>query len=272
MGAVVVKVGAVLGVWFFLTGNALAALTSFHSWQHSQPPAGQVRVWPPATVAPNVQPVPELTVSGAQAVLLDTAMSYLVHSSVPYVWGGNSIGDSDTCTRCATCMIKNKKRGVRKRHLRCGDCSRCGLDCSHFVQKVFADAGLHYPFVTTATMMKPNLKRPDLIPGLRFISTDLRDARPGDLLVLRRHVVILALRHEDGTADVIHVSRAVRNTLVPKVGGIEYRRRVNLKKFYGGLRRILRHEKLHSPEPQRDQTPALDLLKTLAQAPVPPGA
>lgn len=270
MGAVVVKVGIAFSIWLSLVGSAWGALSSFHSLRDQTGPE-LASVWPPP---PNASSTVDEGVDSIdhQSTLLSTAMSYLAYGSVPYVWGGNSIGDEATCASCAACIVKNKKRGVKKRHLKCADCRNCGLDCSHFVQKVFADAGMHFPFVTTTSMMKPSRKRPDLIQGLRFIGTDFRAARPGDLLVLRRHVVILVRRHADSTADVIHVSRAVRNSLIPKVGGIEFRRRVNLNRFYGGLRRILRHEKLMDLQPEKEHSPSQDFLNTLASDRPPSGA
>ena len=179
-------------------------------------------------------------------LLLNTALMHIAYESVPYVWGGNKIGSPEDCDECAQCITKYKKRGPSKRHLKCAACQRCGMDCSHFVQKVFKDAGLGFPYASTRSFLKVSSKRPDMIPGLRFISSDLKDAQPGDLLVQKKHVVILINKKSDNTGDIIHMSRTVRNG---RIGGIALKRDANLARFFGGVKRIFRHEKLINATP-----------------------
>lgn len=261
MGVFVVKILTVWGLFFFCGSSVFAARAPYHSWQSEQ-------ILGREFVGPVKQPLQKASLvaidddlEARRAQLIDTALSYLVHASVPYVWGGGVIGDDETCTKCAQCAMKYQKRGIQKRHLNCPECTRCGLDCSHFVHKVFNRAGFEFPFTSTSGMMKANKERPRAVPGLRYIGKDLRLAMPGDLLVLRKHVVILVRLHDDLSADVVHVSRSVRNSSygdmhnIGKVGGIEYRRGVNLQRFYGGLSRILRHDQLHAPVRSITQTP-----------------
>ncbi len=178
--------------------------------------------------------------------LLDTALQHAAYEGVPYVWGGNKIGSPEDCDECAQCITKYKKRGPSKRHLNCTACQRCGLDCSHFVQKVFKDAGMSFPYASTRSFLKVSSRIPDMIPGLRFISSNLKDAQPGDLLVQRKHIVILINKKSDNVGDIVHMSRTVRNG---RIGGIELKRDANLTRFFGGVKRIFRHEKLINPAP-----------------------
>ncbi len=173
--------------------------------------------------------------------LLNTALMHIAYESVPYVWGGNKIGSPEDCDECSQCITKYKKRGPSKRHLKCSACQRCGLDCSHFVQKVFKDAGMSFPYTSTRSFLQVPKKRPDMIPGLRFISSKLKDAQPGDLLVQKKHIVILINKKSANIGDIVHMSRTVRNG---RIGGIALKRDANLTRFFGGVKRIFRHEKL----------------------------
>jgi hypothetical protein len=178
--------------------------------------------------------------------LLNTALKHVGFDGVPYVWGGNKIGSPEDCDACSQCIAKYAKRGPTKRHLKCVACQRCGMDCSHFVHKVFKDAGLKFPYASTRSFLKVSSKRPDSIPGLRFVSSSLKDAQPGDLLVQKKHVVILINKKSDNVGDIIHMSRTVRNG---RIGGIELKRDANLTRFFGGVKRIFRHEKIINPAP-----------------------
>jgi len=178
--------------------------------------------------------------------LLNTALMHIAYESVPYVWGGNKIGSAEDCDKCSQCIIKYKKRGPSKRHLNCSACQRCGMDCSHFVHKVFKDVGMGFPYASTRTFLRVSSKRPDAIPGLRFISNDLKDAMPGDLLVQKKHVVILINKKSDTTGDIVHMSRTVRSG---RIGGIALKRDANLTRFFGGVKKIFRHEKLINTPP-----------------------
>jgi cell wall-associated NlpC family hydrolase len=179
--------------------------------------------------------------------LLNTALTHIAYETVPYVWGGNKIGSPKDCEECSQCIIKYKKRGPSKRHLKCPACQQCGMDCSHFVQKVFKDAGLAFPYASTRSLLKVPSKKPDVIPGLRFISSNLKDAQPGDLLVQKKHVVILINKKSDTVGDIVHMSRTVRSS--GRIGGIALKRDANLTRFFGGVKRIFRHEKLINTQP-----------------------
>lgn len=188
--------------------------------------------------------------------IVEAALSYVPFLEVPYVWGGNSLGNADDCEACSQCIVKNKKRGIKKRHLNCSACRKCGFDCSHFVQTVFKSADFRFPFMSTRSMLSVTAKNPGLIPGLRFVGTDLNDAQPGDLLVHKKHVVILIRMKSESVGDIVHMSRTVRKG---RIGGIELRRDTDLKKFFGGVKKILRHEKMLDPVPLGPQPSDIDM-------------
>jgi hypothetical protein len=173
--------------------------------------------------------------------IVESALSYVPFQEVPYVWGGNSLGTPGECQACSECIQKNKNRGIKKRHLKCSACNKCGFDCSHFVQTVFDAVDYPFPFMSTKSMLRVSKKNPGLIPGLRYIGNDLKLAQPGDLLVQKKHVVILIRMKSGSVGDIVHMSRTVRKG---RIGGIELRRDADLKKFFGGVKKILRHEKM----------------------------
>lgn len=214
----------------------------------AQNPTGNLfnRTTSPTPAAAEIDVLPVGIKSQDLNQLLNTALMHIAYESVPYVWGGNKIGSPEDCNECSQCIIKYKKRGPAKRHLKCSACQRCGMDCSHFVQKVFKDAGMSFPYASTRSFLKGTSKRPDLIPGLRFISNNLKDAQPGDLLVQKKHIVILVNKKSANIGDIVHMSRTVRNS---RIGGIALKRDANLSQFFGGVKRIFRHEKLLNASP-----------------------
>ena len=109
------------------------------------------------------------------------------------------------------------------------------------MQTVFNAADHQFPFMSTRSLLRASKKNPRLIPGLRYIGTDLKDAQPGDLLVQNKHVVILIRMKSGSVGDFVHMSRTVRKG---RIGGIELRRDADLKKFFGGVKKIFRHEKM----------------------------
>jgi hypothetical protein len=100
-------------------------------------------------------------------------------------------------------------------------------------------------FATTATLSRENERT--LWENYAFINVgdDLLDAKPGDLILKKGHVVMLLDIHPAlGTIDFIHASRGSKRTLV---GGIELRRGVGIKKVQRETIRILRHRDLVDP-------------------------
>jgi cell wall-associated NlpC family hydrolase len=164
---------------------------------------------------------------------------------VPYVWGGNQIGSLESCLACNQCL-EEKRPGPKQRIRQCPSCAQCGIDCSHLVNQIFAAAGLDLPYAasnvlagTPASVLFRNYRLIDL--GKNYAA-----ARPGDIIVYRRHVGLLMANHGGEKGDLIHASR-FRRKGGPAAGGIRYDINRNIVHPRGGLVRILRHEKLEIP-------------------------
>ncbi len=174
--------------------------------------------------------------------------------NVPYVWGGNKIGDSEACEACRSCIAKKTRLKVEKRSLACKPCRQCGIDCSHFVHRVFKDAGLDFPYVTTRTLQRvsPLVLREEF--RLVDVGRDLSKVRPGDLLLKKKHIVVLMRVGQEGRGDVLHVSRSTKK--MGPGGGIEIAKDVDLRDFAGKLVKILRHvDTLNAPESTPQKAP-----------------
>ena len=174
--------------------------------------------------------------------LVDIARSYGERTYVPYVWGGNAIGDQADCESCRACVDSNMHLPVKKRRSTCQVCKRCGVDCSHFVHRLLNEAGLDYPYLATQRlkgMSADHLRDFNLVD----IGRDLHRARPGDLLLQDHHIVMLLALDGPNQGDLIHVSRSVKHG---RIGGIEILRRMNIAHLRGKVVRILRHVALDS--------------------------
>ena len=184
----------------------------------------------------------------ARERLMEIAHKLSRQTGVPYVFGGHQIGSSRDCQECSDCIRKNRypANSTMVRYESCSACQRCGVDCSNFVNRLFAEAGLKYRFATSRTL---NVAEDDSLQeqyGFVNVGTDLRDARPGDLLLKKGHVVMLIdLDYTLRTVDFIHASRGSKRT---PVGGIELRRGMDMEKMQRDTVRILRHRDLVLPE------------------------
>lgn len=179
--------------------------------------------------------------------LLETADRFVNKTAIPYVFGGSQIGSSKVCQECSTCIRARRlpANSSSDRFNQCSACRSCGLDCSNFVKHLFTEAGLPVKFATTTTLNRAS----DLVleEQFRFINVgnDLSDARPGDLVLKKGHVIMLIDIHVAlGTVDFIHASRGSKRT---PVGGIELRRGFSLRKIQRETVRILRHRDLLQP-------------------------
>lgn len=179
--------------------------------------------------------------------LLETADRFVNKTAVPYVFGGSQIGSSKACQDCSACIRARRlpANSSSDRFEQCTACQSCGLDCSNFVKHLFTEAGLTVKFATTATLNRAS----DLVleENFRFINigSDLSDARPGDLVLKKGHVIMLTdIQTALGTVDFIHASRGSKRT---PVGGIELRRGFNLRTIQRETVRILRHKDLLQP-------------------------
>lgn len=174
---------------------------------------------------------------------------------VPYVWGGSALGNPSECQACRECITK-KGRSVRvERRLKaCAACKKCGMDCSHFVNRVYKDAGLGYPYASTRELARTSKAKLRERFGLIDVGRDLARAQPGDLLLHPKHIVILLRVRGQRTGDILHVSRSIETS--GRIGGVEVLRNVDLLRFRGRLLKILRHERLDgSPPPPPGEIP-----------------
>lgn len=179
--------------------------------------------------------------------LLEAAHRLAIRTSVPYVFGGSQLGHPKVCSQCSDCIRKHRlpANSTMDRFNHCDACRECGLDCSNFVKHLLSEAGLKIKFATTETLNRESVRSLEKTYGLVNIGSDLRDAKPGDLVLKKGHVIVLIdIQHQLGTLDFIHASRGSKRT---PVGGIELRRGYNLRKVQRETIRILRHRELMEP-------------------------
>ena len=179
--------------------------------------------------------------------LLDVANGFSGKTLVPYVFGGGQIGSPKKCSECSDCIRRRRlpANSSMDRFNQCSACRECGLDCSNFISHLLRESGLKSKFATTATLSRESERSLWETYSFINIGDDLLEARPGDLILKKGHVVMLIDIHPAlGTIDFIHASRGSKRTLV---GGIELRRGVSIKKAQRETIRILRHKDLVDP-------------------------
>jgi cell wall-associated NlpC family hydrolase len=184
----------------------------------------------------------------AVARLMEVAHKMAARTNVPYVFGGHAIGKSKVCQECTDCIRKNhlSANSTRMRYNQCASCRHCGIDCSSFVNRIFAEAGLRYRFADTQTLRHTKDGFLEEQYGFVNVGSDLMKARPGDLLLEKGHIVMVVdVDLSAGTIDYIHASRGSKRT--PE-GGIELRRGDSVVKLQKTLVRILRHRELITPD------------------------
>lgn len=185
--------------------------------------------------------------SDAQKTLLKVAANLLDEGQVSYVYGGYQLGDSQDCAQCNTCL-EAKSPAPRQRLVACPACQRCSLDCSHFTELVFRQAGYPYPYLATNGMLNFQADTLRRKYGLLDLGTRLDLSTTGDLLVYDGHVVMLERRREPQPGqpqfrgDVVHATGG-KDIRTPGEG-IQRERFIDLANFRGPLRRILRHLQL----------------------------
>lgn len=156
---------------------------------------------------------PQVSSSAEQALLalLDAANALSRREEIPYVWGGRATSSPVVCTACKRC-IEKRKLNPYQRMASCPACEQCGVDCSGFVSRVMRAAGLETGRVTSKSLGARRSK------VFKPVGRDLAYARPGDVVVLKDHVVIFLGRHGPKKIDYIHASRFIPGR---KAGGIE---------------------------------------------------
>ncbi|MBM4253762.1 MAG: hypothetical protein FJ146_17485 [Deltaproteobacteria bacterium] len=217
--------------------------------------------WGATVTAASAKPTPD----AMRQTLVKTAAALLDEAQVSYVYGGKQVGDSAACNSCNDCL--SARRPAPKARLReCPACNACSIDCSHFTALVYTTAGIPYPYLETARMLSlaaDTLRR-------RYHLVDMGDdparAQPGDLLVYDGHVVLLEKLYPQHVNLGVGVGAPgqrvdfgqgpiIRGDIVHATGGgpirspgegIQRQRFVDLGRFRGVLRRILRHTEVSS--------------------------
>jgi hypothetical protein len=162
----------------------------------------------------------------------------LENLEVSYVYGGNKVGDSQTCDTCNRCL-ESKRPAPKERFKLCSVCTGCSLDCSHFVQLVFNRANLGFPYLTSTQMLDLDASALLNKYNLRPVSISADGLLAGDLLVYRGHVVIVETVHSSESADIVHATGG-KDIRLPGQG-IQRERFVRVGHFRGELLRVLRH-------------------------------
>ena len=188
-----------------------------------------------------VPTAPAASLPDLQARIRAVGNQMLEHLEVSYVYGGSKVGDAGQCEKCNTCLEENQP-APKERFKVCGVCSQCSLDCSHFVQLVFANAGLRFPYLTSQQML--DLDQNTLRRRYHLLAVPEHPGKllAGDLLVYRGHVVIAEMIHGHDSVDVIHATGG-RDIREPGQG-IQRERFARASNFRGPLLRVLRHEKM----------------------------
>jgi hypothetical protein len=190
--------------------------------------------------------------------LQDAMERYRSLTYVPYVWGGDKIGTPSECRQCRSCIESRRHLRVERRLKACSACQSCGIDCSHFVNRVYRDAGLPYSYLTTRDFQRSSARKLREKFGLVDVGRDVRLARPGDILLHPKHVVLLLELRGPGRGDILHVSRSIEAD--GRVGGVEVAENQDLRGFRGRLIKILRHVDA-GEAPALDAAPADDAPK-----------
>jgi hypothetical protein len=208
-------------------------------------------------VSPVAWAKPPEKLTGTQKTLLQVAANLLDEAQVSYVYGGYQVGDPDACGTCNDCLVAKAPR-PKERLAQCPVCRKCSLDCSHFTELVYRQAGLPYPYVATKGMLELDAATLRRNYGLVDLGTRLEQTTTGDLLVYDGHVVMLERRREpqpgqpEFRGDVIHATGG--KDIKSPGEGIQRERFIDLARFRGPLRRILRHAQL-APSPSAPSRP-----------------
>ncbi len=182
-------------------------------------------------------------IKALQHKLVKLAERYANMTHVPYIWGGGQIGSKAECDACRKCVAAAPVR-LDRRLGRCSACRKCGVDCSHFVYRLYRAVGLDYRYASTRELNR--LDRKSLMQHYQMVDVgrSLADAQPGDLLLYPKHVTMLLRVRGDERADFVHASRFRQGDRL-KLGGLRLDMNQSVHQFRGRLLRILRHASLH---------------------------
>jgi hypothetical protein len=173
--------------------------------------------------------------------LLQVSDELLKNLEISYVYGGRQVGNEESCTKCNQCLSESKPKPSERLKL-CPICHECSIDCSHFIQLVFDESGIKFPYLTTKTMLDSDRLSLSRKYQLIDIGQDASRSLPGDLLVYRGHVVLLLEKSSADRGRIIHATGG-KDIRLPGQG-IQTERNVLLAQYRGPLLRILRHRAL----------------------------
>lgn len=132
-----------------------------------------------------------------------------------------------------------------------------GLDCSHFVQKVYTEAGYPFPYINTALILDLTPEKLQKNYHLIRFQPENFVFHPTDLLVFHGHIAMVETVTSPGHGDIIH-STGGRDIRGPGQG-VQRERLADFMTFRGPLLAVLRHESLNFQQPvlqsQRRETP-----------------
>jgi cell wall-associated NlpC family hydrolase len=177
----------------------------------------------------------------AQRAIVNAALKLAYFGRVPYLFGGKAVGGIEACDACRNCQEKSQQidGGATKT---CHACLQCGLDCSHFVERVFTDAKLKFRYADTVALFEMDSDQRSGDLALLELDTGLVNLEPGDLLLERGHMVlVIGVDHHAKSFDFVHATAQGRL----KAGGIEIVRQEPIKsyqtKVLNGTLKVLRH-------------------------------
>jgi cell wall-associated NlpC family hydrolase len=183
----------------------------------------------------------EVFLTPNQEKILKAADTLMNEYEISYVYGGHQVGDTGTCQSCNQCL-ESKTPTPPQRLILCPECQKCSIDCSHFTQLAFANAGFPIPYLPTEAMLE--LSKTKLNQSYKLVDMGTNDhfAEPGDLLVYKGHVVLLEKNYFDGHGDIIHATSGSEIRIPGQ--GIQRKRRTPIANLRGPLLRILRLQML----------------------------
>ncbi len=173
--------------------------------------------------------------------VLAEADRLLNQANISYVYGGSRVGAAVYCDACTQCLDRHKPEAKERLH-RCPVCTKCSLDCSHFISLVYKGAGLKAPYLTTKQMVRKSAF--ELEKDFFWVDLGRKPRRilPGDILVYPGHVVMVEEVTRQGIGKVIH-STSGKEVQGPGQG-IQRQSLVKFDSYKGPLLRILRHKLL----------------------------
>lgn len=192
--------------------------------------------------------------------LLDAAHAIADQTYVPYAFGGRVIGSPKVCEACRACIETHSldPESSLTRLNKCSSCQKCGIDCTHLIERIFAKADLPYNFAPTAVFKEVSTPELRSDYGLIDIEPKFEELKAGDLVLEDKHIMlVLAVDQVLETMDVVHAARG-GSIVDPKrdPGGIRRLKGITSAQFASRTLRVMRHEQLdpsnhvpHKPTP-----------------------